>query len=75
MFCKILLDNKDICKEIVELLLGCRIKEIVYPEAQKTIEMTSEDKDILLNDESTKVIINANGSRDNLTAAQIAFLD
>ena len=36
MFCKILLDNKDICKEIVELLLGCRIKEIVYPEAQKT---------------------------------------
>ncbi len=158
MFCKILLDNKDICKEIIELLLGCKVKEIVYPESQKTIELTSdgkgirldvyledgktvydiemqtsinreipkraryyqgmidlnlinkgaayselkeayvvficlddlfgkgrsiytfknvciEDKEVLLDDDATKVIVNANGHRDNLTKAQIAFLD
>ena len=34
-----------------------------------------EDKDLELQDETTKVFINANGSRNNLTNSQIAFLD
>ena len=158
MFCKIMLDNKDICKEVIELLLGIKVHDIQYPEKQKTIELTSdgkgirldvytedgnkvydiemqttvnkdipkrsryyqgmidlnlisrgaeyselkesfvvficledlfnrnksiytfknvciEDKDLELQDETTKVFINANGSRNNLTNSQIAFLD
>ena len=158
MFCKILMNNKDICKEVIELILGCKVRNIVFPEVQKTIELTSdgkgirldvyledgetvydlemqttiskdlpkrtryyqgmidlnlinrgaayselkesyvvficlddlfkrnrsiytfknvcvEDKKILLNDCSTKVIVNANGNREGLTDAQIAFLD
>ena len=38
MFCKIMLDNKDICKEVIELLLGIKVHDIQYPEKQKTIE-------------------------------------
>ena len=158
MFCKILMNNKDICKEIIELILNCKVRDITFPEAQKTIELTSdgkgirldvyledgqtvydiemqttinkdvpkrtryyqgmidlnllnrgaayselkesyvvficledlfkknrsiytfrnicvEDNTISLNDFSTKVIVNAKGTRDGLTKAQIAFLD
>lgn len=158
MFCKILQENEDICKEIIELILGCKVKNIVYLEKQKSIEITSdgkgirldvyledgntvydiemqtvlskdiakrtryyqgmidlnliergadyrelkrsfvvficledllkanrsiytfrslcvEDTDIVLDDEATKVIVNANGSREGLSKAQAAFLD
>lgn len=34
-----------------------------------------EDKDIVLEDASTKVFVNANGNREVLTKTQIAFLD
>jgi len=34
-----------------------------------------EDKNIELDDDSTKVFVNANGNREGLTEAQIAFLD
>ena len=158
MFCKILTENKDICKEVVRLILGCDVKEVVYPDLQKSIEITSdgkgirldvyledgktvydiemqttigkdlpkrsryyqgmidlnlinrgagyselreayvvficlddlfeknrsiytfrnvciEDKEIELQDASTKVFVNAAGSREGLSRAQIAFLD
>ena len=158
MFCKIMMENKDICKEVIELILGCKVKDIVYLEEQKTIEITSdgkgirldvyledgntvydiemqttlskelpkraryyqgmidlnlikrgaayselkesyvvficledllkknrsiytfkncclEERDIILDDSSTKVFVNANGDRTGLTDAQIAFLD
>ncbi|MBE5916387.1 MAG: Rpn family recombination-promoting nuclease/putative transposase [Pseudobutyrivibrio ruminis] len=158
MFCKIMMENKDICKEVIELLIGCKVKDIVYLENQKTIDITSdgkgirldvyledgntvydiemqttlskdlpkraryyqgmidlnlinrgaayselkksyvvficlddfakknrsiytfrncciEDKNIELDDDSTKVFVNANGNREGLTEAQIAFLD
>ena len=48
MFCKILMGNKDICKEIIELLLGVKVKNIVYLEEQKPIEITSDGKGIRL---------------------------
>ncbi|WP_405376448.1 Rpn family recombination-promoting nuclease/putative transposase [Pseudobutyrivibrio sp.] len=158
MFCKILMGNKDICKEIIELLLGVKVKNIVYLEEQKPIEITSdgkgirldvyledgntvydlemqttiskdiakrsryyqgmidlnlisrgaayselkesyivficledlfkknrslytfsniclEDNELILEDGTTRVFVNASGSRDGLTSAQIAFLD
>lgn len=158
MFCKILQENEDICREIIELILGCKVKNIVYLEKQKSIEITSdgkgvrldvyledgntvydiemqtvlskdiakrtryyqgmidlnliergadyselkrsfivficledllkakrsiytfkslciEDTDIVLEDEATRIIVNANGNREGLSKAQIAFLD
>ena len=48
MFCKILMNNKDICKEVIELILGCKVRNIGFPEVQKTIELTSDGKGIRL---------------------------
>ena len=48
MFCKIMMENKDICKEVIELLIGCKVKDIVYLENQKTIDITSDGKGIRL---------------------------
>ncbi len=48
MFCKIMLANKDICKEVVELLLGCKVKDVVYLEEQKNIKITFDGKGIRL---------------------------
>ena len=48
MFCKILGQGKALCKEILELILDRKIKEICYPEAQKQIEITSDGKGIRL---------------------------
>lgn len=57
MFCKIMYDNEDICKEIVELLLGCRVKKVIYPEKQKSIDITADSKgirlDVYLQDDDT----------------------
>lgn len=46
MFCKIMAAYPDICKEILELLLGFNIKEIRYPEPQKQIEITPDGKGV-----------------------------
>ena len=48
MFCKIMYDNKDICKEVIELLLGIKVRNVVYLENQKNIEITSDGKGIRL---------------------------
>ena len=48
MFCKTLQNNEDLCKELLELILGKKIKQIAYPENQKAIEITSDGKGIRL---------------------------
>ncbi len=48
MFCKIMTENKEICKEVIELIIGCKVKDIVYLDNQKTIEITSDGKGIRL---------------------------
>ena len=58
MFCKILSSNKDLCKELLELTLGIRITRLEITENQVSMEY-KYDPDILLGDEATKVIINA----------------
>jgi predicted transposase/invertase (TIGR01784 family) len=42
MFCKILQENEDLCKELTELILGRRIGAIVKTEKQKSIEVTAD---------------------------------
>lgn len=48
MFCKILGQDKELCREILELILDRKIKYIRYPETQKTIEITSDGKGVRL---------------------------
>ena len=42
MFCKILQNNPDVCKELTELILGRRIGNFVEPEAQKAVKITAD---------------------------------
>ena len=38
-FCKILMKNKALCKELLELILNVKIEKIVFTEEQKPIEI------------------------------------
>ena len=42
MFCKILQNNPDLCKELTELIIGKEIGEIITSESQKSIEITAD---------------------------------
>ena len=57
MFCKILYHNKQLCKELLELILGKKISRIEYHNQQKQIEVIPEGKgvrlDVYLEDERT----------------------
>ena len=46
MFCKVLVSQPNLCKELLELLLGIEIRKIEMAESQKTIEMTYDGKGI-----------------------------
>lgn len=48
MFCKILKENKELCRELVELILERKVKKIVYIQKQDAIEITSDGKGIRL---------------------------
>ena len=48
MFCKIMTSRPDLCKELLELVLDIKIKEINFPESQKSIEHTYNGKGIRL---------------------------
>ena len=55
MFTKIMVNNLEICRRILELFLDIKIKKVVIPEKQKTIEILSNSKgirlDVYVNDE------------------------
>ena len=47
MFCKVLVSHPNLCKELLELLLGIEIRKIEMAESQKTIKMqTTSQKDL-----------------------------
>lgn len=48
MFCKILENNPDLCKKLIEIILNKKIKKIVYVQKQEVIDMTSDGKSIRL---------------------------
>lgn len=45
MFGKVM-QNKEICKRVLEILLGIEIEDIEYPETQKTINITCQGKSV-----------------------------
>ena len=42
MFCKILQNNPDVCKELTELILGRKIGSFVELETQKAVKITAD---------------------------------
>ena len=48
MFGKVLVNNPEICRRLLEVLLEIRIKKISFPERQKSIEILSDGKGIRL---------------------------
>ena len=58
LFCKILEENPDIAKELLELILGIKIRKVVV-QKQKTIEITSDGRgirlDVYLEDENSTI--------------------
>ena len=59
MFCKILQENEDLCKELTELVIGRKIGSIVKTEKQKAIEITADGHgvrfDVYFEDDEKKV--------------------
>lgn len=48
VFCKVFSRNKELCKELLEIILNIKISDIVFPEPQKTIDITTDGKGIRL---------------------------
>jgi len=48
IFCAILTENEDICKELVEMITGRRISAVLYAEDQKSIKKTRDGKGVRL---------------------------
>ena len=48
MFGKVLVNNPEICRRLLEVLLEIKIKKVSFPERQKTIEILSDGKGIRL---------------------------
>ena len=42
MFCKVLQNNPQVCRELTELILGRRVGRFAAPEPQKTIRLTAD---------------------------------
>ena len=40
MFCKVLVSNLELCRQLLELILGIKIREVRLSEAQKSIALT-----------------------------------
>ena len=58
-FCKILMKNKKLCIELLELILKIKIKDIVFMAEQKPIEITADGRgvrlDVYVEDEADTV--------------------
>ena len=48
MFCKVLENNEELCKELLELILGRKVRKINYLAKQKVIDITSDGKGVRL---------------------------
>ena len=46
LFCKIMENNVDLCKELTELILNRKIGKIIPKGPQKAIEITSDGKGV-----------------------------
>ena len=49
MFCKILTSNPELCRELLELIIGKKVGTFLRQEKQKPIEITADGKGIRFN--------------------------
>ena len=59
MFCKVMQENEDLCKRLVEVIIEKKIGKIIYNEKQRAIDVTSDGRgvrmDVLLEDDDNTV--------------------
>ena len=48
MFCKVLMNHPDLCKELLEIILNIKVKEVVCLNTQEPIEITSDGRGVRL---------------------------
>ena len=48
MFTKVMVNNPEICRKVLERILAIKINKVMMPEKQKTIEILSDGKGIRL---------------------------
>ena len=49
IFCKVLENNLDLCKELLALILKIKIKKVVLADKEKTLDVTPDGKELLTN--------------------------
>ncbi len=59
MFCKVLENDEELCKELIELFLNVKVRKVVCISKQKSIDITSDGKgvrlDVYVEDEANTV--------------------
>lgn len=73
IFCKVLENNPELCRELLELILGRRVGELLKVDQQKTIRVT-QDHDIELQDGSEIILLCTEGFQDDVSPGMKAFL-
>lgn len=84
MFAKVM-QNKALCKELLELIMGFPIADIVYLEEQKTLDVGRhiysfenrciQDLNLELGDGTGKIFLSAVGRQNDVSAEMKAFLE
>lgn len=49
IFCKVLENHLDLCKELLELILKIKIKKVVLVDKEKTLDVTPDGKELFTN--------------------------
>ena len=80
MFCKVLTNNPELCRELLELIIGRKVGEFLQIEKQKQIEITADGKGIRFDvysedDEIRKIFLCAGGTADDVSDDMKDFLD
>ena len=59
MFCKVLSTDLELCKDILQMILDVKIREVRLSEAQKSVEITPDGRgirfDVYVEDENNTV--------------------
>ena len=71
MFCKVMMNNPDLCHELLELIIGHRIGKFTRLDKQAPIEITADGKGIRFDvyredDETRKIFLCAGGTADDM---------
>lgn len=49
VFCKVLENNLDLCRELLELILKVKIKKVELADKEKVLDITPDGKELLTN--------------------------